>query len=155
MSGQLTTRARLDYESPVNSFQLQVTVTDGGGLNASNWVTVLLEDVNEPPFLPAANRSVDENTGAYLPVGAPLPAHDPDSLSGQELKFTITTKSSPFRVDYCTGQLSVFIPLLNFESKNVYELVVRVRNAVPSSSLFPLATFRTCWRTFFMHALSR
>lgn len=124
-SSQLETLQVLDYEGGANVCKLRVKVTDGGGLLGRRWYTVRVEDVNEAPFLAATNRSVKENSVAYVPVGSPLVATDPDILSGQELKYTFMTPC-PFKIDYCTGQISVFSPILDFETQNKYVLSVRV-----------------------------
>lgn len=49
-TGQIALHGQLDYES-AQSHQIQVTVTDRGGMSSSTWVTVSVQNVNERPTL--------------------------------------------------------------------------------------------------------
>ncbi len=47
-TGQIALPVQLDYET-AQSHQIQVTVTDRGGLSSSTWVTINVQNVNERP----------------------------------------------------------------------------------------------------------
>lgn len=47
-TGQIALHGQLDYET-AQSHQIQVTVTDRGGLSSSTWVTINVQNVNERP----------------------------------------------------------------------------------------------------------
>ena len=81
-SGQLRTKAALDYEDK-NTYSVIVSVTDNNGGNDSINVTIRVNDVQEnraPSFTDGTDteRSVDENTGAGVDIGTPVAAEDDD-----------------------------------------------------------------------------
>ena len=77
-----------------------------------------------------AAREVAENTGAGMPVGAPVTATDEDS--GETLTYTLwdsdgtsqTGASASFTIDWATGQIMTKAAL-DFETTPSYEVVVR------------------------------
>ena len=77
-SGQLKTKAALDYETD-NSYSVTVSVSDGNGGSDSIDVTINVTNVNEAPTFPVttATRSVAENTEAGINIGAAVAATDP------------------------------------------------------------------------------
>ena len=65
--------AALDFET-LSSFTLTVQVTDSGGLNDSQNVTVNLNDINEAPTdLNLAGSAVNENVANGTLVGTVVP----------------------------------------------------------------------------------
>ncbi|MCH4902839.1 hypothetical protein GSN00_00110, partial [Cylindrospermopsis raciborskii CHAB3438] len=92
-SGQITltaagiSAAANNFESLPNTFTLGITVTDGGGLTATNTVTLSVNDVNEAPGFANATAtfSAAENSTT---VGIISAAADPDA--GDTLTYTLS-----------------------------------------------------------------
>ena len=116
-----------DYELPQdagsdNDYEVQVTVTDEGGLTDVQDITVRVEDVfdNTPPAitsggaLSATDVNVNENQTAVMTVAA----SDTD-LPAQTLTYSISggADSARFQIDSSTGALS-FITAPDFETPN-------------------------------------
>ena len=79
-SGQISVAvAAVDFETR-DSYALTLTAQDSGGkpLTARCTVTITVNDGNDPPVVDDLARSVPENTGAGITVGAPIVATDPD-----------------------------------------------------------------------------
>ena len=111
-TGQLKTKAALDYEvvPAKTSYMVTVTATNDDAadpLSAEISVTITVTDVNEadPAFATeTATRMVDENTAAGEDIGAPVVATDVDS--GDTLTYTLGgTDAASFDIDEDTGQL--------------------------------------------------
>ena len=87
---RLKTGATLDYET-ATSHNVNVTVTDAGGLTRTETVTIAVTNQNEAPTdITVAGGSVQENAAAGTVV-ATLGATDPDAGS----TFTYTLSSDP------------------------------------------------------------
>ena len=87
---RVKTGASLDYET-ATSHQVNVTVTDAGGLTRTETVTIAVTNQNETPTdITVAGGSVQENAAAGTVV-ATLGATDPDAGS----TFTYTLSSDP------------------------------------------------------------
>ena len=126
-SGQLQTRAPLDYEKK-NTYAVTVTVSDGSARDTIS-VTINVTDVaenNDPVFVEgsATEREIPENTPAGKNIGAPVSATDLDeedvltySLSGVD--------AASFGIVSTTGQLQTRDPL-DYEKKNTYSVAVHV-----------------------------
>ena len=115
-----------NYEDEeANRWELTVEVTDLGGLSDTATITIVVDDVNEPPIIEAATRSIAENSDEGTLIGLPLPASDPDL--GQTLTYAITDGEGRgvFKISPCSGQLEVLKPL-NYEEQNSYTMVVTV-----------------------------
>ena len=117
--------AVLDYEAGLE-YHVIVRATDGGGLFVESRVDISLIDVNERPTIEDAARAVDENSIVGTEVGEPLVAHDVDE--GQNLYFSITGGDGAdwFRIDPCSGQITVMQEGLDHEGKDTYTLTVVV-----------------------------
>ena len=111
-TGQLKTKAALDYEvvPAKTSYMVTVTATNDDAadpLSSKISVTITVTDVNEadPAFATeTATRMVDENTAAGEDIGAPVVATDVDS--GDTLTYTLGgTDAASFDIDPDTGQL--------------------------------------------------
>ena len=111
-TGQLKTKAALDYEvvPAKTSYMVTVTATNDDAadpLSSEISVTITVTDVNEaaPAFATeTATRMVDENTAAGEDIGAPVVATDVDS--GDTLTYTLGgTDAASFDIDPDTGQL--------------------------------------------------
>ncbi len=94
---------------------VHITVQASDGNSTSTLpVTINITDVNEDPGFSEsdnAQRSVDENTPANRPVGAPVTATDPDDGA----RLTYSLRSSPdsehFDIDSSTGQIKTKLAL--------------------------------------------
>ena len=138
-SGQLRTRAPLDYEQK-NVYSVAVLVSDGNGGTASIGVAINVTDVNETPtthapeFIEgtATERSIPENTPAGRNIGAPVTATDEDedvltySLSGAD--------AASFGIVSTTGQLQTRAPL-DYEQKNAYSVAVIVSDGTLTDTI--------------------
>ena len=125
-SGQLKTRAALDYETK-NTYTITVTVSDGYLTDAIP-VTVTVADVDEnraPVFTDGTSttRAIVENTVAGTNIGAVVSATDPD---GDTLTYSLGgTDVAAFELDETTGQLKTRAAL-DYETKNTYSVTVTV-----------------------------
>ncbi len=80
---------------------------------------------NSAPYFDAetATRSVNENTASYTNIGAPITATDDDS---DRLIYTIkNSRTSPFYIDWFSGQLQVG-SLLDYEEDTSHDVTVVV-----------------------------
>ena len=142
-SGQLQTNAALDYETK-NAYAVTVSVSDGEGGSDSISVTINVtnvyertQDQNKPPKFTEGNRTiraVAENTASGQNIGTPVAATDVD---GDTLSYTLNSydpDASSFSIDSTSGQLQTNAAL-DYETKNVYSVQVRVRDGDPLSDL--------------------
>ena len=125
-SGQLRTKAALDYESK-SSYEVTVSVSDGNGGSDSITVTINVTDVQEnraPAFSSGtATRSVAEDTATGQDIGAAITATDAD---GDDLTYSLGgTDASSFSIVSTSGQLRTK-SVLDYESKTQYEVTVSV-----------------------------
>jgi hypothetical protein len=139
----------LNFESLDKSkYSLMVRVTDGGQLTARATYTVVVTDVNEPPRIDDAVRSIKENTLAPGKAGSPVTGTDPDNAHPvlgvrQQILYTIIGGDGAglFKIDTCSGQIEVRDrAVLNFEMKNQYNLTVEARDDVQPVPLTDTAT---------------
>ena len=137
-SGQLRTRAALDYETKT-AYTVTVTVSDGG-LTDSITVTINVSDVPESPTNrapvfsegSAAARSVAENTGAGANIGNAVAAADADN---DTLTYTLGgADASSFDIEPTTGQLKTRAAL-DFETKTAYTVVITVSDGSLTDSI--------------------
>ena len=108
-TGQLMTKAELQYdgESPTTSYMVTVTATDPSGAATSATVTITVTNVNEKPMFTAGDRGMAEDhaeNAADLDIGTHT-AEDPEgsnvtlSLSGDdEGKFELTGSTAGTRM---------------------------------------------------------
>ncbi|MDE2975259.1 MAG: cadherin domain-containing protein [Gemmatimonadota bacterium] len=135
-SGQLQTRAALDYETD-DSYTVTVTVSDGT-LTDSITVTISVTDVNEneaPVFTEGdtATRAIAENTAADTDIGTAVTATDPDADS--TLTWTLGgTDAAAFGIVSTTGQLQTKAAL-DHETKDSYTVTVAVSDGTLTDSI--------------------
>ena len=132
-SGQLQTRAALDYETK-KSYSVTVSVSDGKGGSDSIDVTINVTDVNETPPQPTNNapvftdgtsttRSVAENTASGQNIGNPVAATDADN---DTLTYTLSgDDAASFGIVSTSGQLQTRAAL-DYETKKSYSVTVSV-----------------------------
>ena len=132
-SGQLQTKAALDFETKA-SYTVTVLVSDGKDAEGTAdpttddeiTVTITVTNVNEAPEFPAAtdSRTVAENTGAGVAIGAPVAATDLDD--GDTLTYTLGgTDAASFDIVSTSGQLRTKAAL-DTEAKASYTVTVSV-----------------------------
>ena len=125
-SGQLRTRAALNYESK-SSYSVSVSVSDGNGGSDSIAVTINVTNVNEAPNFTAGSsttRSIAENTASGRNIGTAIAATDVDANT--TLTYTLSgADASSFSVVSTSGQLRTRAAL-NYESKSSYSVTVSV-----------------------------
>ena len=129
-TGQLKTKAALDFETGTTSYQVTVTAsdTDAGTADATVTVTITVTDANDVPTFNsglATALDVDENTVAGTNIGVPLTATDQDS---DPLTYSLdATSAAVFDIDDSDGQLKTKAPL-DHETKTSYTVTVSVRD---------------------------
>ena len=124
-TGQLQTRAALDYETKT-SYAVTVSISDGNGGTDTITVTINVTDVNETPannppvFTDGTStiRSVAENTASGRHIGTAITATDADN---DTLTYTLGgTDATSFRIDATTGQLKTNAALDYETKKHIY-----------------------------------
>ncbi len=126
-TGQLRTRAALDYETKT-SYAVTISVSDGNGGIDSITVTINVTDVNEnraPVFTDGTSttRAVAENTATNTNIGTAITATDAD---GDTLTYTLSgTDAAAFGINSTTGQLRTKAAL-DYETKTSYAVIVSV-----------------------------
>ena len=124
-SGQLQTKAALDYEAKT-SYTVTVTATDTGNATDTITVTITVTDVNEAPTFDGDStiRSIAENTGSGVNIGAVVSATDPDTDDTLEYALAGTDAAS-FDIGSTNGQLRTKAAL-DYETKDSYSVTVTV-----------------------------
>ena len=138
-SGQLRTKAALDYETQTAYNTVTITVSDGSH-TASITVTVEVTDVTETPtnrgpvFTDGVSAilTVAENTGSGADIGAPVGATDADNDS---LTYTLSgTDAVAFDIISTTGQLRTKVAL-DYETQIAYTVTVAVSDGSLTASI--------------------
>ena len=126
-SGQLQTRAALDYETRA-SYSVTVAVSDGYGGSDSIAVVINITDVHEnraPVFTDGATttRTIAENTASGQHIGAAVSATDADN---DILTYTLRgPDAASFGIDSTSGRLQTKAAL-DYETKIFYLVTVSV-----------------------------
>jgi hypothetical protein len=141
----------LDFETS-SIYELLIRVTDNGGLSSEMYITVQIEDENETPSMPdSVTRYVNESASIGTYVGeaeissfwehdSKICGSDPDAGVSGELFFTIrSTDNPPFAVvpdgTLCL-LLNVTAATIDYETKDMYDLDLRVTDKDASSPLY-------------------
>ena len=130
--GVLAFVAAPDYENPKdvgrdNSYEVEVTASDGKDDSAPMTITVNVTDINEPPTFSESTlttRTIAENSSEGTDVGGPFTAVDPE---GDALMYELSgTGHENFTVD-TNGQIIVASnAVLDFETRPTYTLELNV-----------------------------
>ena len=154
-TGQLTTKAALDFEDTNNpdddEFEVTVTATDPVGATAMSQVTITLTDVNEDPTVMGAASIDHKENGTVLdvdasndiPNAAEYTATDEDDADDAATGLTWLLSgadASKFNITM-TGDMRIlsFVNNPDFESpgdsgrNNVYEVTVKVTDSEGNS----------------------
>ena len=146
-SGQLQTKAALDYETK-SSYEVSVGVSDGNEGTASITVTISITNVNEAPAFASetTTRSVAENTAANTNIGTAVTATDPDitdantdanpeTSTADAVTYTLGgTDAASFAIVSTSGQLQTKAAL-DYENKDEYEVTVTASDGALSDSI--------------------
>ncbi|MYA71974.1 leucine-rich repeat protein, partial [Candidatus Poribacteria bacterium] len=131
-TGQLRTKAALDYETKQTYSDLAVRVTDSAGLTGAALVTISVTDVaenNAPVFTDGSSttRTIAENTAAGQNIGTPIAATDADN---DTLIYTLNgdPDASAFSIISTSGQLQTNAAL-DYETKSSYAVTVSVSDS--------------------------
>lgn len=120
--------AALNFEN-TPSFTLQINVTDGGSLSATQTVAITVNDVNEAPIVLAGQSfTVAERASVNTVVGT-VNASDPDAAPNNVLGYSLTggNVDGAFAINAQTGQITVANSApLNFASNATFSLEVSV-----------------------------
>ena len=149
-TGQITVGegTDLDFEGDQTEYMVEVTADDPFDRSDSTMVTIIVTNVNERPDLTlvveepvtpvtptpepennapvfaddATTRSVNENTAAGMPVGAPVTATDDDA--DDTLTYTLGGDDmASFAIDAATGQIMTSADL-DYETQASYSVTV-------------------------------
>ncbi len=130
-TGQITVASpsSLNFES-TTAFTLSVTVTDGGGLSATQSVTVNVLNVNEAPsILNGQSFNINENSANNTTVGTVL-ASDPDSNDTVTFSITGGNTGNTFSINPNSGLIRVAnSSALNFETTTSFDLQITATDA--------------------------
>ena len=125
-SGQLQTKAALDYETK-SSYTVTVTAYDGNSGADRITVTIDVTDTNDPPTFSdgsSTTRSVAENTTSGTNIGAAVAATDSDT--SDILIYSLEgTDASSFSIVSTSGQLQTKAAL-DYETQTSYSVIVSV-----------------------------
>ena len=130
-TGQLKTKAPLDFESGTTSYSVIVTASDTDLETADDAITVTITvtDANDAPTFNSGLTTtieVDENTVAGRDIGTPLTATDQDT--GDTVTYSLdVTSVAVFDID-SSGQLKTKGPL-DYEEKASYTVTLSVRDS--------------------------
>ena len=124
-TGQLQTRAELDYETK-DAYSVTVMVSDGNGGTDTIGVAISVTDENDDPIFiegDSTTRSVAENTEADVNIGGAVSATDED---GDTLMYTLGgVDAASFGIVGSSGQLQTRAPL-DYETQNAYSVAIMV-----------------------------
>jgi hypothetical protein len=113
--------ASLNFEA-IPSYAFVFTATDSGAptLSCSASVSVNVNDVNEPPVVPATTILINENSVVGTVVSDNITYSDPDFNQYVSFSFANGSSGFPFVIDSCSGMVSVGVADLDFELQNAY-----------------------------------
>jgi parallel beta-helix repeat protein len=137
LTGVLQFSASTDFESPQdadsnNLYEVQVRVTDAGGLFSNSNITLAISNVNEDPAITSAS-ALSSNENVANPEWT-LSATDPDAASTQQWTIVGGADAAHFSIDAGSNVLQLAITP-NFEAPvdangdNLYSVLVQVTDA--------------------------
>lgn len=137
-SGQLRTRAALNYESK-STYQLTISARDGFGAEGSSAVRILVGDLSEPPGRPQA-ANIDGSTPTSLSLSWRAPSNSGPAITSYEFEYRESGASSwtSLRLGSETS-----IVLTDLAADTLYEIRLRARNDEGSSDWSSVVSSRT------------
>ncbi|MBF0185858.1 MAG: putative Ig domain-containing protein, partial [Magnetococcales bacterium] len=126
VTGAVTLNSPADYESRVN-YHIGVVATDGGGLAATQPVTISVGNVNEVPVIVSGtNGTIAENAPLATPVYT-IVASDVDA--GESRNYSLSgSDAGLFTVNAVTGVVTLKASA-DFESRSSYNINVAVTDS--------------------------
>ena len=127
-SGQLKTKAPLDYEAK-DSYSVTVTVRDGNGGVSSVNVTISINDVDEPPGAPDAPTVEAAATDAdtALDVTWMAPPNIGPAITGYDVQYRMAGSGGDFS-DASYDGVGFSATVTGLSPNTIYEVQVRARN---------------------------
>ena len=127
-SGQLETKAPLDYEAK-DSYSVTVTVRDGNGGVSSVNVTISINDVDEPPGVPEAPvvAAAGDDGHVALDVTWTAPPNTGPAITGYEVRYRVAGSGGDFS-DASYDGVGLSATLTGLSPNTMYEAQVRARN---------------------------
>ncbi len=126
-TGQLKTKAALDYEASQNTYVVTVTASDGS-LSDTVSVDIAVNDVDEPPGKPSAPTvTASEDGDTSLVVSWAAPTNTGPAVTDYDVQYRVKGDTGEFTdVDY-TGA-STSMTLSDLAASTTYEVQVRATN---------------------------
>ena len=138
IAGTLFLKQPLDYETTnVYSFTVSVQDTSPSPLSDSLAVTVLVDDVNEPPQLVATAFAVPEDTAPNSVIGA-IAYYDPDKGVNGTVYCIQQSHPDRFAIDSTTCRVTTKTAM-DYEREKEYNIFLRL---VDGGGLFTVGTIR-------------
>ena len=126
-SGQLQTRAALDYETE-SSYFVTVKAADTRGASGSIDVTIAVTDVNEPPLAPG-RPDVSEKSASSVTVTWTAPGNDGrPSITGYDLQYKKTDDPGWSRATYAIPGPYTNLDITRLDASTSYDVEVRAKN---------------------------
>ena len=126
-SGQLQTKAALDYETKP-SYSVTVTAEDTRGASGSIDVTITVTDVNEPPLAPG-QPDVSEESASSVSVTWTAPANaDRPAIAGYDYQYKKTNEESWSGATYATDGVVTSATISGLNSSTSYDVRARAKN---------------------------
>ncbi len=127
-SGQLKTKAALDYEAK-SSYSVTLTARDGSGGMDSIAVTVNVNDVKEPPGTPDAPMVEVASTDGHtlLDVTWTAPSNTGPAITDYDVQYRVADSGDDF-ADASYDGVSVSTTITDLDSDTTYEVQVRATN---------------------------
>ena len=126
-SGQLQTKAALDYETK-SSYSVTVTAEDPSRGNGYIIVTITVTDVNEPPLAPGqpgvSAQTADSISATWTaPANAGRPA-----IAGYDYQYRKTGEQSWSGATYATNGVVTSATISGLDASTSYDVQVRAKN---------------------------
>ena len=127
-SGQITTKAGVDYNHEVkSSYSLTVKADDGHSGGKSIPVTVNITDVNEPPGDPAAPTVTAGTAPRSLDVSWAAPANTGPDINGYDLQYRQNEATTPWS-DWSNTGVNQSALITGLVAGKTYQAQVKAKN---------------------------
>ena len=126
-SGQLRTKAALDYETK-SSYSVTVKAADTSGGSGTIEVTITVTDVNEPPSAPG-QPVVSEVSASSVSVTWTAPANgDRPAITGYDLRYKKTDDPRWSGATYAIPIPATNLDITRLDASTSYDVQVRAKN---------------------------
>lgn len=130
-TGQLRSKAPLDFETMPDVFPLPISVYDSEKARLSLTIVIEVVDVNEPPVFAQSDFkfAVNENSLPFTVIGTVV-ASDPDQGDQLTYSMSMLNASSPFEIDSNSGEVTLTsTATLDFETQASYQVILCVSDS--------------------------